>query len=191
MFGYADESGEPGVKKNENDFFVFCIVLFKDKHEIEKAHRKIVRFRKKYSLPEDHEFHFATDSKRIRLEFVKFVHNLNFEYLSISIKKDSTKNKASFIKMAKLVLKLIEEKQINATIVMDVNPSLYSELRRHKKDYDITLHISESKSHSNDFIQVADYVTAIHTRYLKYPEKRSTAEAYASIVKKMVGFIKE
>lgn len=31
MLGYADESGEPGIKKNDNDYFMFCVVLIKNR----------------------------------------------------------------------------------------------------------------------------------------------------------------
>lgn len=189
MLGYADESGEPGVKKNDNDFFVFCIVLINNRDQLQSCVQKINRFRASHHLPLDHEFHYATDSKRTRALFINFIHSLDIKFLSISIKKNTARNTASFAKMAKFTLELLEKKIIDATILMDINPSLYAELRRQKKNYETILHIAERKSQSNDLIQVADYVTALRTRFLKYPTKQGTVEAYSKIANRLIGSI--
>ena len=191
FLGYADESGEPGLKKSGHDFFVFCIVLLKSEKELDKIQKKIMRFRAKNDLPEDHEFHFATDSNKIRPAFTKFIGNLDFDFISISIKKNNLRNTASFRNMASLVLKLLNNKQIEAKIVMDVNPALYRELRSQKKNYVNKLHFTERKSHASDMIQIADYVTALRTRALKYPSKKEVADMYGVISSKMIGEIEK
>lgn len=189
MLGYADESGETGVKKNENDYFVFCIVLMKDQNQAQKIEEKIAKFRQANNLPSDHEFHYATDSKKTRAAFINFIKGLNFEFISVSIKKDGFRNTASFATMSNLVLRLFEEKQINVGVLMDSNPRLCRELRVRRKEYATDSYFRERKSHASDLIQLTDYVVALRTRFLKYRYKKSVAESYNLIIDKMVGSI--
>ena len=104
MLGYADESGEPGIKKNDNDYFVFCIVLVKNREKALDISKAIIGFRNKLGLPSDHEFHYSTDSKKTKDEFAKFINALNFQFISVAIKKDRYQKTASFARMAELVL---------------------------------------------------------------------------------------
>lgn len=184
MFGYADESGEPGIKKSENDYFVFCIVLFRNKYEIERARDSIVGFRKRYSLPENHEFHYVTDSKKTRRGFARFIGYLEYSYISISIHKNEYQRTASFAKMADLILETLEKHHIDANVIMDINPRLYKELRVRKRGYNVNLRFMEKKSRGNDLIQLADYVTALKTRHLKYPHKSNVQALFSFIEKK-------
>lgn len=189
MFGYADESGEPGVKKSDHDYFVFCVVLFKDRLAAEKCSNAIDEFRQELRLPINHEFHFVTDSKKTRPAFSDFIKKLDFEFVSASIKKTNMKSDASYVVLASLVLDILDKKYSNINIVMDRNPSLYKELRSLKNGYSSEYHFSEKESRGNNLIQLADYVTALRARFLKYPQKIGVAEAYARIAKKAVGVI--
>lgn len=188
ILGYADESGEPGVKKNDHDYFVFCVIFIGNKEELSKIEKKIKIFRKKHGLPDDHEFHYAKDSKKTRFAFVKFISGLSFEFLFVAIKKDNYRDTASFANMADLTLSLLEKKGLNVNVIMDINPGLYKELRGRKKKYAVNLRFSERQSHANDLIQVADYVTTLSTRALKYPQKLGVTEMYSLIAKKRIGF---
>ena len=189
MFGYADESGEPGVKKSDHDYFVFCIVLFKDRQAAEKCSNKIDEFRQIMGLPDGYELHFSNNPKNVKAEFVKFLKKIDFEFLSISIKKTSHRNDASYMGMAELVLEILSRKHIAVNIEMDKNPGLYRELRKKKKLYDTDVHFAEKESRGNNLIQLADYVTALRTRALKYPQKSGTVEMYGGISKKVVGIV--
>ena len=187
LFGYADESGEPGIKKNEHDYFVVCIVLFKNRQDALKCSDAIGAFRIKQSSSDRHEFHFVTDSKKTKPAFIKFISKLDFKFISVSIKKDYLHGTASYKNMAELILELIEKKQMNANINIDKNPALYKELRSRKKKYSVELHFAEKESRGNNLIQLADYVTALRTRYLKYPYKTNVNEGYSKISKKLIG----
>ena len=187
MLGYADESGEPGVKKNEHDYFVFCVILVKDKEQALKIQEKMAKFRKANNLSEDHEFHYVTDSKKVRPAFAKFIKSLDFKVLSVSIKKDDFRGTASFANMSELALELLEKKNVDVSALMDVNPRLCRELNVRKKNYAVKLHFKEAKSHANDLIQVADYVVALRARFLKYPKNSKIAEAYYAISGKIIG----
>ena len=103
-FGYADESGEPGASKNERDYFVFCIVLVDSLTESLKISEKMKLLRQKLGLPETHEFHYATDSKRTRAAVMRFIRGLNFSFVSISIKKAASRQVASYVNMADYVV---------------------------------------------------------------------------------------
>ena len=186
MFGYADESGEPGVMKNAHDYFVFCIVLFNSREKALECSSLIDNYRRKKTLSETHEFHFVKDSKKTRSAFVDFIGSLNFHYISVAIKKDHLRNTASYKKMSELVLESLDKKHINAKIDMDKNPRLYRELRAHKNDYSIKLHITEKESRGNNLIQLADYVVALKARFLKYPQKTGVIKAYSKIAMKSI-----
>ena len=186
MFGYADESGEPGIKKNDNDYFVFCIVLLKDKYKMEKIRDSIVKFRERFGLPENHEFHYATDSKKTRKEFATFIDSLDYSCISISIHKNKHQQTASFARMADLTLDALEKHRIDANVIMDINPRLYKELRVRKRSRNINLRFAERRSRGNDLIQLADYVTAFRTRCLKYPYKSNTRAMFSLIEKKIL-----
>ena len=189
MFGYADESGEPGVMKNEHDYFVFCIVLFENREEALKCSGKIDEFRRKNNLSETHEFHFIKDSKKTRPAFVDFIERLNFSFISVAIKKNHLRNTASYKNMSELVLETLAKKHIDANAEMDKNPKLYKELCSCKKNYAIKLYLAEKESRGNNLIQLADYVAALKTRFLKYPQKVSVINAYSKIAKKSIGSI--
>lgn len=191
MLGYADESGEPGVRKSKHDYFVFCIVLLKDKKQVSMIEKQIMDFRLKNGLLEDHEFHYAKDSKKLRLAFAKFLAELDFGFLIVSIKKDNTRTTASFARMASLVLSLFSKHGIDARVLMDINPKLFKELRCQKKKFTMDLHFAERKSQSSDLIQVADYVAAIYTRALKHPQDKSILQFYSLISKKQIDSIEE
>ncbi len=189
LLGYADESGEPGVMKNEHDYFVFCIVLFKNRQSAQKCEAEINSFRNKNHLSEDYEFHYVKNSKRIKVAFVGFIKKTQFSFISISIKKNHLRNTASYRRIAELTLELLSQKGIDANIMMDNNPSLYKELRLQKKKYRVQLHFSEKESRGNNLIQLADYVTALRARVLKQPNKKTVIDQYRVISGKVIGAI--
>ena len=184
MLGYADESGEPGIKKNDNDYFVFCVVLIKNREQALDISNAINGFRRELGLSLDHEFHYSTDSKKTREEFAKFINTLNFQFINVAIKKDRYRKTASFVRMAELVLDLLDKHNLNAQVVMDTNPRLCKKLKTQKKEYNLRVSFSEKKSRGNELIQLADYVTALKTRYIKYPHRKTVVEQYGFIAKK-------
>ena len=186
MLGYADESGEPGRRKNDNDYFCFCIVLFNDRKQALRCSERIDEFRIKHHLEENHEFHFATDSKKTKSAFVSFLGEFDFTYVFVSIKKTADYRTASFNEMSKQALTLLERNGIDANIVMDINPRLYKEFRTRKKEYSVKLHFSEKKSRGNNLIQLADYVVAITTRHIKHPKSSATKKMCSFISDKLI-----
>lgn len=186
MLGYADESGEPGIKKNEHDYFVFCIVLLKNREQVANIEKEMERFRRNNRLTDNHELHYATDSKKTRANFARFIRKLDFDFVSVSIKKDTHQKTASFPKMAHLILDVLEKNHLDVKIIMDTNPRLRRELRVAKKGSNSNSHFSEKKSRGNSLIQLADYVTAIRTRYIKYSYKTTVAKMYLSIRDKLL-----
>ena len=189
MYGYADESGEPGVMKNEHDYFVFCIVLFDNRQKALECSSMIDAFRRTHHLSETHEFHYSKDSRKTRAAFGKFIRKQDFAFVSAAIKKNHLRNTASYRRMSELVLDVLSKKHISADIIMDKNPRLYKELRTHKKYYHVELHFVEKESRGNNPVQLADYVTAFRARFLKYPSKAGVAEQYSNIANKSIGSV--
>ena len=190
MLGYADESGEPGIKKNEHDYFLFCIVLLDNKEQALEIDERIAVFREDNLLSDTHEFHYATDSKRIRARFASLVSRLDFRFVSISIKKDNYQKTASFGNMSTYIMDVLERNGFDVKIIMDTNPRLKKELCSKKKNYKVDVRFSEKKSRGNSLIQVADYVTAIKARYLKNSSKKGVKQMYSRIMGKLVDEIR-
>lgn len=185
-FGYADESGEPGVTKNSHDYFVFCVVIFKNRAAALDVSDQIEDFRKAYSLPDNFELHYAKNPKKIRLAFVDYISKLNFNFFYVSIKKDGSRATASFSKMTSLLLESLQTTAPKLKLEMDKNPRLYKEIRSRKKSYSILLHVAEKDSRGHNLIQLADYVTSLQSRFLRFPHSSSAEELYKKISNKII-----
>lgn len=185
-YGYADESGEPGVGKNDHDYFVFCIIIINNLAEANKISDKIQKLKDDLKLPSNYEFHYIDNSKKVRAAFMDLIGRLDFRYIDVYIKKNNYRNYASVKNLSSLVLESLEKNSLNLSLEMDKNPSLYKEIRKQKKNYDIVLHCSEKESRGNNMIQLADYVTAIRTHYLKNSTKKDNRNAYLKIIKKRI-----
>ncbi len=88
-----------------------------------------------------------------------------------------------------MTLDILEKLGIDISIEMDKNPLLYKELRQRKQRYSISVRISEKESRGHDLIQLADYVTALQARVLKYPDRSGVKGAYKIISKKLLSSI--
>ena len=189
MFGYMDESGMPGVALNSRDYFVVCVVVVRDREESLNLSDAIDDYRRTNNLPNDYEFHYIDNSKKVRAGFIGLIKYLDFGVVAVSIKKNRLKQHASYAEMAKLLLEQLAQNCPGISIEMDKNPNLYKELRSQKNCYDGTMHFKEKESRGHNLIQLADYVTAIKTRALKHNGKTSTGEVYKSIADKIIGAV--
>ena len=185
MYGYLDESGTPGVACRDNDFLVVSLVVFPDKAAAEKCSASIDRLRRRLKLPEDYEFHYSRNSTGPQAGFVKFLPNLDFQFISIAIKKTESYKFASYDRIAKLLLREIVTYAPNIRIEMDTNPLLFTRLKRNAKELGVkTVRIKQTKSNSNNLVQLADYVAALSSRRAKNSVK--DLGQYRAVMKKLI-----
>lgn len=202
MLVFIDEAGDTGrkTKKGSSKYFVVSLVLFQDFEEANNCDQRIGSLRGELKLIDNYEFHFAHNSKRIRLEFLKSIQPYQFVYFSIIINKDPRKlwgpgfaTKESFYKYAcQMVFTNALPYLDNAIVVLDKsgNPEFRNRLakylreRLNKNEKKIIKKIKQHRSSSNNLIQLADYVCGIINR--KIQDKKDWKEYYKFISSKEI-----
>jgi hypothetical protein len=110
---------------------------------------------------------------------------LDFRFITISIKKNRKKNYASYPEIARLLVRELESRFTEIKIEMDSNPVLHSEIKKvlcyKKLKY---IRVKQAKAHSNNLIQLADYVVSLSAKKVKDVPKAT--EWYRPIVKKQL-----
>lgn len=177
------------------------LVIFEDNEEAQSCDRRIALLRKELSYPENYEFHFADNSKRVRELFLKAVTPYQFTVFSVAINKDPAKLygagfdvKESFYKYAcNMVFTNAKPYLDHATVVIDKSgsPTFISSLRRYLRDRmndEKRLHIKKIKvqdSKANNLIQLVDYVCGITGR--KINGKSDWKDYWKYISAKVIG----
>jgi hypothetical protein len=188
MYGFIDESGAPGVATNDNDFLVVSLILFADKEAVDKSSTAIDRLRKRLKLKDNYEFHRSHNIASSQDGFIKLIASLDFRFISISIKKNHLRNHASYPKMADLLAREIADRFTEIHIEMDSNPVFFAELKKALKARKIKqIKMRQVKSHTNNLIQLADYVVNLSAKRVKNTQK--SADWYRSIAKKRLLFL--
>lgn len=189
MFGYIDESGAPGVATYNKDYLLVSLVLFDSEKTYDKTVKAIDDLCRKLGLPENYEFHCSSNSTRPQTEFLKLLPDIDFSFITITIRKNDFKKTASYSRISELLVDEIEKYHPKMTIEMDSNPTLHAELRKKIRERNLKyIKIHERNSRNNRLIQLADYVVNISAKKVKNTPKTSTW--YNRIAKKADAFIK-
>lgn len=202
MLVFIDESGDTGRKleKGSSQFFVISLVVFQDIEEANSCDQRIGLLRHELKLPENFEFHFTHNSKRIKRDFLKAIQPYQFIYFSVVIDKNPKKlwgpgfsTKESFYKYAcQMVFTNALPYLSNVTIILDKSgsPDFRNQLDRYlktklnKNQKKIIKKIKQQRSTSNNLIQLADYISGIINR--KIQGKRDKEEYYKYISSKEI-----
>ena len=181
MLVFIDESGDSGFKfdKGSSEFFNVSLVVFNDMDEANACDNRIKLLKKELGKPDSWEFHFKENSHRIRDEFLKAVVRYEFFYYSFILNKrelysqNLIGNKDSFYKyVCGLVFENAKDKLDNAIVLIDESgnrdfkKSLSKYLKNRMNDYDrkVIKKVKMQKSHSNNLLQLADYIAGIMNR---------------------------
>lgn len=185
MLAFIDESGDTGrkIQQGSSEFFTVGVVIFDDNDEALRCDQAISSLREEMSKPQDFEFHFTENSKRVKAKFIELISRFNFYYLAVSINKDPAKltgegfnHPKSFYKYAcGLVLMNASQYLHEANIKIDKsgNRLFQGELsknNRQKIDGRSGSKIKKFKSENsknNNLLQLADYITGIVSRKIK------------------------
>ncbi|MGH9834733.1 MAG: DUF3800 domain-containing protein [Blastocatellia bacterium] len=197
MLVFIDESGDPGLKTDQGSsrFFTIGLVVFEDHDEAQACDDRITLLKRELGWSEDSEFHFKTNSNRVRQAFLEAVAPYNFFYYGIVIDKDPKrldsdlfKNKLAFYKYAcGLVFENAKEKLIDAIVVIDEAGSLLfknqlSKYLRSKINRETRLikKIKMRNSEGNNLLQLADYVAGVINRSVS--SEKPDAEVFRKII---------
>jgi len=185
MYGFLDESGSVGVAQNDNDFLVVALVLFQDKEAVGRCSAAMDRLRTRLGKTDTYEFHCSNNASATKAGLLKLLPSLDFQFISIAIRKNDFKKTASYSRMADLLVREISHYCPEVKIEMDSNPTLYAEMRKQLKLN--KLHkskVKQVKSHSSNPVQLADYVANISAK--KARQTPASLDWYRPIAKKVL-----
>ncbi len=195
MLVFIDESGDTGRKidKGSSKFFVVSLVLFEDNDEALACDQRIELLKRELTKVTPFEFHFQDNSERIRQAFLKSVIPYSFTYFSVVIDKDPRKLfgegfdvKESFYKYAcSMVFTNAKPYLDNATVILDKSgsPTFQKSLKKYlntktnsEGGRKIIKKLKQQNSHSNNLLQLADYVSGVINR--KFQNKKKWQSYY-------------
>ncbi len=163
-FGYVDESGSPGMSHGVGDFLALSLVIFDGRDAALKCSRKIDQLRKELGKTADYEFHYSRNSTKVQRTFVQAMNTeMHFQFISIKVGKTCDRKFASYELLANiLVEQLCWLKIYNIRIVMDSNPLLCRNIKLCVRKVELhNIHVKETKSHSDNLVQLTDYVVNV------------------------------
>jgi hypothetical protein len=193
MLVFVDESGDPGRKTDagSSPFFVVALVTFEENEVAAACDERIKLLRYELSLPKDYEFHFYSNSRKIRQTFLQAVSPYDFFYHAFALNKDPQKLwgpgfnfKGPLYKyVCGLVFQNARPYLSDATVIIDrsgdreFRKQLAAYLRRRTKEggQNPIRKVKLEDSRRNNLLQLADYAAGISNRYVS---NRPDAEGY-------------
>lgn len=182
MLAFVDESGDAGLKlgKGSSPLFVIVLVVFPTPDEAQACDDRIAALRGELGLADNFEFHFRGNSHRIRLAFLRAVAPFNFTYYGFALNKDPSKLYGQGLRykesLYKFACRLLFENAAgylrDTIVVIDESGErrFRDELRRYLRhrimeaDRRIVRKLKMQRSHSNNLLQLADYVAGVTSR---------------------------
>ena len=201
MLVFIDESGDTGRKigKGSSRYFVISLLVFEDNEEALNCNQRISLLRKELKLSDNFEFHFQDNSYAVRESFLSAVNPYQFMYFGVVIDKapdklwgEGFKTKESFYKYScQMVFTNAKPYLDGAIVVLDKtgSPIFMSSLAKYLKsrmnsEKKIIKKIKQQKSHSNNLLQLSDYIAGIINR--KFQNKKDWKKFYHYIKAKEV-----
>ena len=181
IYGFVDESGSPGVAMYHDDYLLISMVIFETEELIVQAKNSISELKASLYLSQDYEFHCNKNSTRSQVSFIDLLSRLKFRFITIAIRKDDFRSTATYNKISRELVNIVRDNFSELKIEMDSNPTLYTEIKNQIKLTKIkNVKIYQSKSHSSDMIQIADYVANLSAKKIK---NTTFAKKYYSYIK--------
>jgi len=199
MLALIDESGDSGFKigKGSSKYFTIALVIFEDDDEAIACDNRIEILKRELGWITRSEFHFKSNSDKIREAFFRAVLPYNFFYYGFVLNKystklygDSFKNKTSFYKYTcGLVFENAKSKLVDCTVIIDENgnPGFRKQLSKYLKGKMNTKYqkcikkVKMESSLSNNLLQLADYVAGAINRSLTEKRNRRHYRNYLSL----------
>jgi hypothetical protein len=184
VLAFIDESGDPGRRTGQGSsaFFTVVMVTFEDNEEAGACDQRIGLLRRELSLPQGYEFHFYSNSRKVRLAFLEAVSPYDFFYHAFSLNKDPNKLygkgfnfKGPLYKyVCGLVLENAKAYLADATVVIDKSGDrefrnqLAAYLRRKMREggRNPIRSVKMEESRTNNLLQLADYAAGVTNRWV-------------------------
>lgn len=187
-YGYLDESGSPGVANYANDFLVVSLVWFDSEGAANECSVAIDCLRSRLGKTATYEFHCSRNATVSQSGFMKLLPDLDFRFISIAIRKNQSRRYASYARLAEILIRELGARIDRINVKMDYNAILYTELKKQIKLAKLrNFKLKEVKSHSDNLIQLADYVVNLSAKKAKNTAK--SLEWYRPIAKKQAVFL--
>lgn len=185
MLVFLDESGDPGRKldRGSSPLFTVVMVTFDENEMAAACDERINLLRYELSIPKDYEFHFTSNSRKVRLAFLEAVAPYEFFYHAFALNKDPNKLygagfnfKESLYKyVCGLVFENAKPYLLDATVVIDKSGDrtfrnqLAAYLRRKMREAGRNLirKVKMDDSANNNLLQLADYVAGVVNRHVQ------------------------
>ena len=183
MLVFIDESGDPGrqIDRGSSLYFIVALVTFDDEQEALACDHRIGLLKRELGRPPQFEFHFAKNSRHIRDEFLRAVTPYQFFYHVFGLNKDPEKlygpgfnvKESTYKYTARLTFENAKPYLDNARVVIDESgdrrfrDEIATYLRRRVRDSEgkrLIRGVKIQRSHSNNLLQLADYVAGISNR---------------------------
>ncbi|MFY9462771.1 MAG: DUF3800 domain-containing protein [Candidatus Sungiibacteriota bacterium] len=196
MLVFIDESGDTGldIAQGASRYFIIVLVLFEDDDEATACDQRIQLLKKELNYREDFEFHFYNNSDRVRKRFLEAVAPYNFFYLGIAVNKDPKRlfgegfrHKESFYKYAcGLVFENAKPYLKDTKVKIDKSGravfrnelAKYLQHRVNAESDRLIKNVKMEPSHSNNLLQLADYVAGTINRTLQQKKNYETYHRY-------------
>ncbi|BAM06252.1 DUF3800 domain-containing protein [Leptospirillum ferrooxidans] len=200
MLAFVDETGDTGLKTDRGSslYFTVALVLFEEHSEAESCDQRINQLRAELNLPSTYEFHFQSNSDRIRRKFLEATASYNFQYLGFSLNKSSPnlwgpgfQVKSSLYKFTCGTVFENSKPYLSDTIVViDAcgSDTFQCELAKYLKrkitdpDHRLIKKVKMQSSKSNNLLQLVDYVAGVINR--KVQNKKDASDYYRYIAAK-------
>ena len=152
----------------------------------DKCSAAIERFKQRLNLPDSYELKMSRNSNKVKNAFIATMVNLKFQTITVAIRKNDFKRTASYARIAGYLASEISSNCPGIRILQDSNPILYKELRtQFKKSIDGTA-IKMARSHSDNLLQLADYVVSLSAKKIKGNTK--AVKQYKPFISKQIFF---
>lgn len=200
MLAFVDETGDTGLKtsKGSSLYFTVALVLFEEHTEAESCDQRINLLRTELNLPSTYEFHFQSNSDRIRRKFLEATAPYNFRYLGFSLNKSSPnlwgpgfQVKSSLYKFTCGTVFENSKPYLSETVVViDAcgSDTFQYELAKYLKrkvtdpNHRLIKKVKMQSSKSNNLLQLVDYVAGVINR--KVQNKKDATDYYRYIAAK-------
>jgi hypothetical protein len=199
MLVFVDESGDVGMNftTGSTSLFTVAMIVFEEHDEAENCGDRIDLLRQELGLAADFEFHFKSNSDRIRFAFLRAISSYNFWVYCFVIDKtqlndSAIQNPSAFYKYAcGLVFEsakpILDEASIhidesgNNTFKLELASYLKKKLNDSGTSQKRIRRVTMQDSSRNNLVQLADMVCCAIGR--AYKKDKKNADCFRKIIK--------
>ncbi len=191
-YAFLDESGDESSKlsRGASRFYVVGLVVFPSGEAAGACRERIDRLRPGLGVAGRYEFHFRTNSDRVRRAFLEAVVPFPFVYHAVMIEKSDGPrgNLGLYLPACVKVCELAGETLNEALLLVDEGASRKpAEIQRQVNGGSartVLKSVRAQRSSANNLIQLADYIAGVRRAFA---EGKAGAEEYRRMLQRREG----